>query len=151
MRAGSSHKGIGLDDPAYPLRLAVIATGSRERSRQGSDMFLVLRAETCAKAGCDAAALRGIEQTVAICRDTGGRWAPRCCALRPGGIGRLTLPRRPQGIATSGADHNIYSGHRNSAAINAEHEIYAGPKASVAASYGYNDAPGDHAFGSSPG
>jgi hypothetical protein len=38
-------------------------------------MFLVLRAETCAKAGCDAAALRAIQQTMAICQDTGERCA----------------------------------------------------------------------------
>jgi hypothetical protein len=59
-------------------------------------------AETCAKAGCDAA-----------CQDTGERWAPRCCALRPGGVARLTLPRRP------------------ATAINAEHEIFAGKRGCV--------------------
>ena len=95
MRAGSSHKGIGLDDPAYPLRLAVIATGSRERSRPGSDMFLVLRAETCAKAGCDAAALRAIQQTVAICQDTGARWAPRWQGPRPAWRRRMATMMRP--------------------------------------------------------
>jgi len=56
----------------------------------------------------------------------------------------------PQITATS-ADHNIYSGHGNSAAINAEHNVYAGHKASTAAPYGYNDAPGDHALGGGPG
>ena len=37
-------------------------------------MFLVLRARDLRQSGCDAAVLRGIEQTVAICQDTGERW-----------------------------------------------------------------------------
>ena len=56
----------------------------------------------------------------------------------------------PQTTATS-ADHNIYSGHTNSAAVNAEHNIYSGHQASAAAPYGYNDAPGDHALGGGSG
>ena len=103
-----SHKGIGLDDPAYPLRLAVIATGSRERSRPSSDMFLVLRAETCAKAGCAAGR---VTRNRADRGHLSGHWRALGAGSahgRPSGIGRLTLPRRPQAIATSGGDHNIY-------------------------------------------
>jgi hypothetical protein len=55
-------------------------------------------------------------------------------------------------ITATSADHNIiYFAHRNSAAINAEHNVYAGHKASAAAPYGYNDAPGGHALGGGPG
>ena len=56
----------------------------------------------------------------------------------------------PQTTATS-ADHNIYSGHRNGAAINAEHNVYSRHRASAAAPYGYKDGPGDHALGGGPG
>jgi hypothetical protein len=54
-------------------------------------------------------------------------------------------------ITTTSADHNIYSGHTNSATVNAGHNMYAGHKASAATPYGYNDAPGDHALGGGPG
>jgi hypothetical protein len=53
--------------------------------------------------------------------------------------------------ANTSADHNVYSGHRNSAAKNAEHNIYARHKARATAPYGYNDAPGHHALGAGPG
>ena len=38
-------------------------------------MFLILEAETYVKAGRDEAALRTIEQALAICEETGERWA----------------------------------------------------------------------------
>ena len=38
-------------------------------------MFLLLEAETYLKAGRNEAALRAIEQALAICQDTGERWA----------------------------------------------------------------------------
>ena len=47
-------------------------------------MFLMLEAETYVKAGRDEAALQAIEQALAICEETGERWAwPKCCAPRP--------------------------------------------------------------------
>jgi predicted ATPase len=38
-------------------------------------MFLILEAETYVKAGCDEAALRAIEQAVALCEKSGECWA----------------------------------------------------------------------------
>ena len=53
--------------------------------------------------------------------------------------------------ANTSTNHNVYSGHQNSAAKNAEHNVYAGHKATAGVPYGYNDAPGHHALGSGPG
>ena len=73
--------------PKLQCRQFLLLFGRRSTKRgvagwQKGGSQLWTRAETCAKAGCYAAALRGIEQTVAICQDTAERWAPRCCALK---------------------------------------------------------------------
>ncbi len=49
--------------------------------------------------------------------------------------------------ASASTDHNVYAGHNNGGtAMKPEQKANAS-----AAPYGYNDAPGDHAFGGGPG
>jgi hypothetical protein len=66
-------------------------------------------------------------------------------------VGGTLLAAPANAASATNADHNIYSGHKNSAAIDAEHNVYAGHKAGAGAPYGYKHAPGDHALGGGPG
>jgi hypothetical protein len=66
-------------------------------------------------------------------------------------VGGTLLASPVNAASATSSDHNIYSGHKNSAAIDADHNVYAGHKAGAGTPYGYKDAPGDHALGGGPG
>jgi DNA-binding response OmpR family regulator/predicted ATPase len=54
---------------------AAVAGWQQEGARLWLPVFLILEAEGHLKAGCDEAALQTIEQALAICEETGERWA----------------------------------------------------------------------------